>query len=119
MGHEFTGMAGAALVFAVLYSVILGWLVFHFATRRFSFNSRWTLLLLHVLIRVVSQALGVAFGVLVFDNIGIFIAYLVLSTSGAVSWRIPRANALTGNRRRGLLQLDIGLLPLSEGLADI
>lgn len=81
MAREFTGMAGAALAFGILYAGLLSWLIYHFATKRFSFKSRWSLLLFHVLIRVASQALGVAFGVLVFDNIGVFVAYLVLSTS--------------------------------------
>ena len=80
MSRDFTGLAAAALVFGITYACLLAWMIQKFATKQFSFKSRWSLLLLHVLIRVVSQALGVAFGILVFDNISVFIAYLVLST---------------------------------------
>lgn len=78
MAREFTGLAAAALVFGITYTCLLIWLLQKFATKQFSFKSKWTLLLIHVLIRVASQALGVAFGILVFDNVGVFIAYLVL-----------------------------------------
>lgn len=81
MSHQFNGLAAASLVFLVCYTALLGWLLHGLFTKRLAWKSRWSLLLLHVLIRVASQALGIAFGIIVFDNTGVFIAYLILSES--------------------------------------
>lgn len=100
--HTFTKDAGAALVFAILYSVLFVWMLAGYITGRFKIRSRWSLLFFHVTIRVVSQvgltvplasvihrlpssqcqALGIAFGILAFDNVDIFIAYLIMGAEG-------------------------------------
>lgn len=48
----------------------------------YKLRSRWSLLYFHVVIRVASQSCGVAFGVVGFDNLSLFVAYLVLSAEG-------------------------------------
>jgi hypothetical protein len=63
-------------VFLVLYAAILAWMLFLAVTRRIKLKTRWSLLLLHMVIRVASQAVGVAFYVLAFRNIGVFVAYV-------------------------------------------
>jgi hypothetical protein len=53
--HTFTKDAGAALVFAILYSILFIWMLAGYITGRFKVRSRWSLLFFHVTIRVVSQ----------------------------------------------------------------
>ncbi|RSH83411.1 uncharacterized protein EHS24_007095 [Apiotrichum porosum] len=80
--------AGAALVFLVLYTCMFCYMTFMYLTKRLKFNSRFTILYFHCLIRMASQACGVAFGILVWDNVNVFIAFLVLSAEGYFSLTI-------------------------------
>ncbi|KAK9895234.1 hypothetical protein P389DRAFT_90184 [Cystobasidium minutum MCA 4210] len=80
--HKFTKDAGAALIFAILYGILFVWMLAGYITGRYKWRSRWSLLFFHVTVRVASQALGVAFGILVFDNIDIFVAYLIMGAEG-------------------------------------
>lgn len=57
-------------------------MTFAYIKKYYKLRSRWTLLYFHVIIRVASQACGVAFGVLAFRSIGVFVAYLVLAAEG-------------------------------------
>lgn len=47
--------AAAALVFAILYFVMWAYMTFMYATKRYRFKSRFTILYFHTIIRVVSQ----------------------------------------------------------------
>ena len=77
--RHLTVEAGVALLFAILYLGLFLHMVWRYNRKDYKWRSKHTLLFSHVCIRVVSQALGVAFGILVFDNVDVFIAYLVLS----------------------------------------
>lgn len=77
--------AGAALAFGILYFGMLVYMSFMYATKRYKWASRFTILYFHCLIRVASQACGVAFGVLVWSNTDVFVAYLILSAEGYFS----------------------------------
>ena len=77
--RHLTVEAGIALLFALLYFGLFLHMVWRYNRKDYKWRSKHTLLFSHVCIRVVSQALGVAFGILVFDNVDVFIAYLVLS----------------------------------------
>lgn len=77
--------AGAALVFGILYAGMFVYMTFMYATKRYRWSSRFTILYFHCLIRVASQACGVAFGVLVWDNTDVFVAYLILGAEGYFS----------------------------------
>ncbi|KAH8817733.1 hypothetical protein DL96DRAFT_1623186 [Flagelloscypha sp. PMI_526] len=80
--HKFTKEAAAALIFFIGYACIFAWLLFAYLTRRIKWKSRYTLLLFHVTIRIASQACGIAFGIFGFDNLGVFLAYLILGAEG-------------------------------------
>ncbi|PPQ97858.1 hypothetical protein CVT26_013027 [Gymnopilus dilepis] len=81
MGH-FGREASAALVFLILYVAIFVWMLSAYLTKRIKWRSRYSLLFFHVTIRVASQACGVAFGVLGFENTNVFLAYLILGAEG-------------------------------------
>ena len=53
-----------------------------FLTHRYKWKSRWSMLFFHVMVRVASQACGIAFGILGFSNIIVFLAYLILGAEG-------------------------------------
>jgi len=52
---RFSKDAGAALVFAILYALMFIYMTFMYATKRYRFKSRFTILYFHALIRVASQ----------------------------------------------------------------
>jgi hypothetical protein len=61
-----------------------------YVTKRIKWRSRYSLLFFHVAIRVASQACGVVFGVLGFENTNVFLAYLILGAEGYFTLvRIP------------------------------
>ncbi|KAH8824710.1 hypothetical protein DL96DRAFT_1558493 [Flagelloscypha sp. PMI_526] len=80
--HKFTKESGAALVFGIGYFGLFLWMVYAYATHRIKLKSRYSLLFFHITIRVASQACGVAFGILGFDNTDVFLAYLILGAEG-------------------------------------
>ncbi|KAJ7433735.1 hypothetical protein FB451DRAFT_1572369 [Mycena latifolia] len=82
---EFTGEAGAALVFLIGYLAIFGWMIFAYLTHRIKWRSRYSLLFFHVTIRVASQGCGIGFGVLGFRNTNLFLAFLILGAEGYFS----------------------------------
>ncbi|PPR00400.1 hypothetical protein CVT24_004478 [Panaeolus cyanescens] len=81
MGH-FGGEAGAALVFLIGYLAIFLWMVYAYSTKIIKWRSRYTVLFFHVTIRVGSQACGLVFGILGFENTDVFLAYLILGAEG-------------------------------------
>lgn len=54
MGH-FGREAAAALVFAILYFCMFVYMTIMYATKRYKWRSRFTILYIHCLIRVASQ----------------------------------------------------------------
>ncbi|KAJ7696951.1 hypothetical protein B0H17DRAFT_1197691 [Mycena rosella] len=83
--HKFTGEAGAALVFLVLYLAVFVWMLFAYLTHRIKWHSRWSFLFFHVTIRVASQGCGIGFAILGFGNLGLFLAFLILGAEGYFS----------------------------------
>ncbi|CDR88757.1 uncharacterized protein SPSC_05589 [Sporisorium scitamineum] len=75
-------LASASLVFLILYSILFIILSTLFILRKVPWISRWLVLLLHVLVRLASQACGVSFGVIGYRNIDLLIAYYVLGAEG-------------------------------------
>lgn len=88
MAGDFTAEAGAALVFLVLYAALWTYMAAMYATRRYQWKSRFTILFLHTTIRVASQACGLVFAILAWRNIDVFVAYLILSAEGYFSLTI-------------------------------
>ncbi|SPO30763.1 uncharacterized protein UTRI_05380 [Ustilago trichophora] len=75
-------LASASLVFLVLYLIVFIILCSLFALRKVHWKSRWLVLLLHVLVRLASQACGLSFGLIGYRNIDLLIAYYVLGAEG-------------------------------------
>lgn len=55
MGHPVTKESAAAILFLALYTALAGWMYFCYATKRYTFKSRWTMLAFHTTVRVASQ----------------------------------------------------------------
>ena len=70
--------ASAALVYLVLYTILFALMLYGYATRRFTLGSRFTVILFHVMIRLASQATGLAFGVVGYSNTSLLVAYFIL-----------------------------------------
>jgi hypothetical protein len=70
--------AGAALVFLILYTILLAFLLFGYFTRRLRLRSRYSVILFHVTIRLASQATGLAFGVVGYANTSLLVGYFIL-----------------------------------------
>jgi hypothetical protein len=51
-------------------------------TGRYKWKSKWGVLFFYVLVRIASQACGVAFGMLGFSNVHVFLAYTILAAEG-------------------------------------
>ena len=66
----------------VQYLAIFTWMSWQYYTKALKWRSRYSLLYFHVLVRISSQACGVAFGFIGFSNIGVFLAYLILGAEG-------------------------------------
>lgn len=109
----FGNLAAASLVFGVLYLIMFVYMCFMYATKRYKWKSRFTILFMHAAIRVASQvsrafyslhpslffstnpstltgpqACGVAFGIVVWNNLDVFVAYLILGAEGYFSLTI-------------------------------
>lgn len=66
--HHFGSHSIAAVVFLALYLVLtlpVAWLIF---TKRVNWLSRWLILFVHCLLRLASQGVALAFGIVSFDN---------------------------------------------------
>ncbi|KDQ49806.1 hypothetical protein JAAARDRAFT_212021 [Jaapia argillacea MUCL 33604] len=74
--------ARAALVFLILYAILFFILDFAYLTRRLRLRSRYTVILFHVTVRLASQATGLAFGVVGYNNIKLLVAYFILGAEG-------------------------------------
>jgi len=74
--------ASAALVYLVLYTILLAFLLFGYVTGRLRLRSRYTVILFHVTVRLASQASGLAFGVVGYANTSLLVAYFILGAEG-------------------------------------
>jgi len=76
--------ATASLVFLILYAFLFAILLFGFFTRRLKLYSRYSGILLHVVVRLASQATGLAFGVMVvgYANTSLLVACFILGAIG-------------------------------------
>jgi hypothetical protein len=68
----------AALVFLILYSALFIAILSGYVTGRFSLRSRYTIIFLHVTVRLSSQATGLAFGIVGYSNTNLLVAYFIL-----------------------------------------
>ncbi|KAF7296295.1 hypothetical protein HMN09_01099200 [Mycena chlorophos] len=82
MAAKFNSDSGAALLFLLLYFCIFLWILAMRMRGNIRLRSRWSILLLHVAVRMASQACGIGFTILSFSNINVFLAFLVLSAEG-------------------------------------
>lgn len=116
MAH-FSKEAGAALAIGSVYLAMWSYMLFMYLTHRYKWPSRFTILFVHTTIRVASQACGVAFGILAFENTDVFVAYLIREW---LCRRCPsRADSCLccKSRRRGLFLADRRLVLLPEGIS--
>ncbi|KIM37943.1 hypothetical protein M413DRAFT_76503 [Hebeloma cylindrosporum] len=74
--------ASAALVYLILYAILFAFMLYGYATRHLRFRSRYTVILVHVLVRLASQATGLAFGVVGYANTSLLVAYFILGAEG-------------------------------------
>ncbi|KAJ7208556.1 hypothetical protein GGX14DRAFT_111776 [Mycena pura] len=60
-------------------------MLFAYLTHRMKWRSRYSLIFFHVMVRVASQGLGIAFGILGLRNTSVFLAFLILGAEGYFS----------------------------------
>ncbi|KAM0751268.1 hypothetical protein T439DRAFT_356098 [Meredithblackwellia eburnea MCA 4105] len=81
--------AAPAIIFLILYAIYFIWITFCYATKRFSWKSRYSFVYFHVILRLAGQSCGIVFSVMSWDNfnkrLGVLVAYLVLSAEGYFS----------------------------------
>jgi predicted Na+-dependent transporter len=70
--------ASAALVFLILYAILFIFLFLGYVTGRLPGCSRYSIIMFHVIVRLSSQATGLAFGVIGFSNPQLLVAYFIL-----------------------------------------
>jgi hypothetical protein len=68
----------AALVFLILYAILFIFLFLGYVTGRLPGRSRYSIIMFHVIVRLSSQATGLAFGVIGFSNPQLLVAYFIL-----------------------------------------
>ncbi|TXT04794.1 hypothetical protein VHUM_04062 [Vanrija humicola] len=64
------------------------YMAYMYATKQYKWKSRFSILFFHATLRVASQACGIAFGILAWENIDVFVAYLILGAEGYFSLTI-------------------------------
>ena len=74
----FNGETSAALVFLILYTILFVLLLIGYIGRYLSWRSRYSVILFHVTIRLSSQATGLAFGIIGYQNVNLLVAYFIL-----------------------------------------
>lgn len=70
--------ASAALVYLILYTILFVILAWQYTTKRLHLRSRYTVVFFHVVVRLASQATGLAFGVVGYENTNLLVAYFIL-----------------------------------------
>lgn len=81
--------ASAALVYLILYAIVFFVMIFGYATRALKFKSRYLIILLHITIRLASEACGLTFGIVGYSNVDVLVAYFILVRSPC---RLPQIN---------------------------
>jgi hypothetical protein len=76
------GETSAALVFLILYTILFVILLVGYIGRYLRWRSRYAIIFFHVTIRLASQASGVAFGIVGYQNINLLVAYFILGAEG-------------------------------------
>ena len=71
-------LALSTLIFLILYVILFFILLAGYHTKRIKLRSRYSLITFHVLIRLASQSVGLAFGIIGFKSFNLLIAYLIL-----------------------------------------
>ncbi|KAJ6553601.1 hypothetical protein DFH09DRAFT_1166976 [Mycena vulgaris] len=130
---EFTGEAGAALVFLIGYLAVFAWMLFALPDAAYQMALKiFFCCSSTVTIRVASQACGIGFGVLGFRNTNLFLAFLILGAEGyfslvlctfrfviswhqhnlasGQSWLEPRDDPNTNKLRKALVFVVLGPL---------
>ncbi|KAF7430708.1 hypothetical protein PC9H_006419 [Pleurotus ostreatus] len=74
--------ASLALLYLILYATLLIHLLVLYGKQKISIRSRFTFVTFHVLIRLASQATGLAFALAGYSNVGLLIAYFILGAEG-------------------------------------
>jgi cytochrome b561 len=70
--------ASAALVFLILYAILFTLLLLGYLTGRLRVRSRYSIIMFHVVIRLASQATGLAFGIVGYSATDLLVAYFIL-----------------------------------------
>nr|GAT51314.1 predicted protein [Mycena chlorophos] len=82
MAEKFNSDTGAALLFLILYVLVFSWMTFMYLRKSIKWRSRWSILYLHVTVRMASQGCGIGFTILGFSNVNVFLAFLILGAEG-------------------------------------
>ena len=70
--------ASAALVFLILYTILFVLLLLGYLTGRLRLRSRYSIIMFHVIVRLASQATGLAFGIVGYSATDLLVAYFIL-----------------------------------------
>jgi hypothetical protein len=70
--------ASAALVFLILYAILFTLLLLGYLTGRLRVRSRYSIIMFHVVVRLASQATGLAFGIVGYSATDLLVAYFIL-----------------------------------------
>jgi len=68
----------AALVFLILYAILFFPLLLGYVTGRLRLSSPYTIIIFHVMVRLASQATGLAFGLVGYSATKLLVAYFIL-----------------------------------------
>ena len=66
--HHFGSHSAAAVVFFILYLAVTIPVTYLLFTKRVSWRGRWLILSIHCLLRLASQGVAIAFGIVSYDN---------------------------------------------------
>ena len=80
--------ASAALAFLILYTILFTFLFLGYVTGRIQGRSRYSIIMFHVIVRLSSQATGLAFGIIGFSNPKLLVAYFILCVFFAATYSV-------------------------------
>ena len=104
--------ASAALVFLILYAILFSLLLLGFLTRHLRLRSRYGLILFYVMVRLASQATGLALGVVGYANTSLPVACFILGGEPPtfLSRILTDPNIVSVNSRRVLCTHSVHIL---------
>ena len=70
--------AKAAIVFLVLYAILFIFMFVCYCTGHMKWRTRFTPIFIHVILRLASEATGLAFGIVGYSGTSLLLAYFVL-----------------------------------------